>query len=200
MANEYVTATVLKATLSLTGETFADADVTTACTAASRAIDNLTNRRFWVDANANQVLYYTAESPRFVRIDDLVTLTTFKVDVDGDGTFETTLTNNTDFTLYPLNAAATATAWPYTYVKSHPLTSTPFPGYPRSIEITGKFGWSAVPEPITNATTILAHALVRRAREAPFGIITLGVEEATRIGRSDPHVNMLIDPYRKLSY
>lgn len=193
MANEYVTDTTLKATLSLTGETFADADITAACTAASRAIDDMCGRRFWKDTS-NTDRYFSPMSAVFLPINDLADFSALVCDFDGDGTFEETWTENTDFVFEPLNAETDGR--PRTGVRVHPSNTKGFPTrYPRSVKVTGKWGWDAVPPAIIDATSILAHALVRRKREAPFGIVAFGVEEAVRIGRSDPHVSMLVAPY-----
>lgn len=189
---------MLKETLSLTGETFADADVTTACTAASRAIDNACNRRFWKDTNA-QTRYYTAQSWRVARIDDLADFTSLDTDQDGDGTYEESWTENTDFYFEPLNQEADG--WPRTRVIVHPNQGIGWSQWPRGLKLVGKFGWDAVPGPITNATTILASMLLKRSREAPFGIVTFGLESgvAERIARTDPQVSMLIGPYVRLT-
>jgi hypothetical protein len=58
-----------------------------------------------------------------------------------------------------------------------------------------------VPEDIKTATSILAAKLVRRVREAPFGIVTAGVDqgEAMRISRTDPDVYTLLQPYSRLA-
>jgi hypothetical protein len=118
------------------------------------------------------------------------------VDVDGDGTFEETLTVNTDYVAHPLNAATDG--WPWDRLELHPLSSATFyPQYPRSIQVTGKFGWATVPYPIVQATTILTHKLLRRAREAPFGILAFGEGDSARIARTDPDVAMLIAPYMR---
>lgn len=190
-----MTSTELKATLELTGETFADDDIDLALTAASRGIDNTCNRRFYADSDATQVRYYTPQGSDLLRVDDIVTLTTLKTDPGGDGTFEETWTENTDFVLEPLNASADSEPW--TTVCLHPNGSYYFPvGYPRSVQITAKFGWSSTPEEIKQATTVLATRLLRRSREAPFGVAGFGIDGAAmRIAKSDPDVNWLISDY-----
>jgi hypothetical protein len=197
MSNEYVSATVLKATLSLTGETYADADLTVACAAASRAIDRASNRRFYADADATQVRYYTPHSPWLVAIDDAIAVTSVKVDTSADGTWATTLTNNTDFTLEPVNAAADGLPWTrICVVQRSGLILYPDPRY---VKVTGKFGWAAVPDEIVQATTLLAARLVKRAREAPLGVTGLGLDGvAVRVPRLDPDVEAMISPYQRL--
>lgn len=178
-----------------------DTDITTACSAASRGIDRACNRRFWVDANANQIRYYSPpRSGSVLVIDDLVTLTTLKIDQQGGTTFGTTLTENTDFVLEPLNAAAETPVWPYTMVRLHPGSGYYWPQNPRSVKVTGKFGWPAVPDEIVRATTILATKLFKR-QESPMGIVTVGVDDVTamRIATSDPDVRFLIGPYTRMT-
>jgi hypothetical protein len=107
---DYLTSTALKATLSLTGETYADDDIGLAITAASRAIDNACKRRFYADADANQVRYYTPTGRHLISIHDLITLTELASGF-GDDSFGTTWTENTDFILEPLNADSDAKPW-----------------------------------------------------------------------------------------
>jgi hypothetical protein len=199
MANEYATLAELKATLSMSGETFADADVSLALAAASRAIDNTLDRRFWLDADATQVRYYTPSGGCSFPIDDLVALTALATDNDADGTFENAWTVNADFVLEPLNAEADG--WPWTSVKVHPRGAHALPSDPRSVRVTGRFGWPAVPDPIKDATMILAGRLMRRAREAPFGVVAPGLDAgaAMHIARTDPDVQLLISPYARMA-
>jgi hypothetical protein len=196
VTNAYVELESLKATLELTGESFADLDIRTALTAASRAVDEVCDRRFYPDTDASQVRYYKPAAAWLVTLDDVQTVTTFEVDNDGDGTFDT-WTANDQFFLEPMNAAADG--WPWTRAVINPLNSAYFNGRHREVKVTGKFGWPAVPAAITEATTILASRLVKRAREAPFGIAGFGIDgAAVRVARTDPDVAFLLEPYRRL--
>jgi len=196
MANEYASVAELKASLSLTGESFADPDIQLALTAASRAIDNATLRRFYPDVDVNQIRYYTPDVATEVQIDDVITLTAVAVDRSGDGTFSEAWTLNTDFVLEPLNAAADSQ--PYTTIRMHPRSTRSMPGYPRSVRVTAKFGWATAPEAIKEATLMLASRLLKRVREAPFGIAGLGIDGvAVRVARDDPDVYALICPYKR---
>jgi hypothetical protein len=101
-SNLYVSRTQLKATLELTGETYADDDIDLAVSTASRAIDAYCGTIFYP---STETRVYTAPTcDRYVDIDDLNTVTTVLVDVNGDGTYETTWTSGTDFYLDPANA------------------------------------------------------------------------------------------------
>lgn len=185
----------LKNALSMTGETFADVDMALALTAASRGIDNATGRRFYPDANASQVRFYSPQDSRVLWIDDLIELTALASD-SGDGLFGTGWALNTDFVLGPLNATADGTPWH----RISTLGSRRLPTAQRSVRVTGKFGWAAVPEGIKEATIILASKLLRRVREAPFGVVDLGIEGgAMRVVRDDPEVRFLIGPFTAAS-
>lgn len=184
-STDYITSSALKSTLSLSGETYADDDIARAITAASRAIDTICKRRFYADADVNQVRYYTPVSHRLVSIDDLVTLTELATG-PGDGTFPSTWTENTHFVLNPLNAAADGKPW--TSIRAVRCIWAAY--LPRTVRVTGKFGWSSVPTEIEQATGILAAKLVKRAREAPFGVLTIGFEtgDVARIAKVDPDI------------
>lgn len=195
MATLYLTLSELKTTLSVTG-TYADADVDTAVNAACRAIDQMCNRRFYVDEDTAQVRYYTPERCDSLSIDDLVTLTSLAVDSDGDGTFDQTWTLNSDFNLEPLNAVADSQApEPYTSLSVRPLGRYTLPqGWPRSVQVTGKFGWPQIPDQIAQASTLLATRLLTLSRSAPLGIMSFD-GGAVRIARADPSVMLLIGPF-----
>lgn len=199
----YLTTAALKATLSI-GSTYADADIQQAINSASRAIDFLCKRRgtssrfaFEQDADANQVRYYSPERVTMLEIDDLVTLTQLVTDPSGDNTFPETWTLHTDFDLEPLNADSEGR--PFTRLRVRPSGSFLFPvDYPRSVRLTGKFGWAAIPDGVVEATSIIASKMLKRAREAPYGVIAVNMDgAAVRIARSDPDVMLAIGDYQR---
>lgn len=193
--NNYVGLEEFKTTLEMAAETFADADITVALAAASRGVDKICGRRFYPDADATQVRYYSPMRPDYLQVDDIITITSLKTDPGGDGTFEETWTLNTDYTRQPLNAAADGEPW--TCLRAHPLGSFYFPtAYPRTVELTGKFGWATIPPAIKQGTTLGAHRLLKRAREVPFGIAGIGLDgSAVRIVSQDPDVVALVSHY-----
>lgn len=173
----YVELEEFKATAELTGKTFADGDIRTALIAASRGIEDALGRRFYPDADATQIRYYTPELPHRLWIDDLITLTSFQTDDGGDGTFENTWTEVTDFVLGPLNAAADGKPYMYVEVNAAGSQRLPCNGYPRSVKVTGKFGWATAPLQVKTLTTLIAARLVKRTRSAPFGgVVGLDLE------------------------
>lgn len=190
---DYVTLSELKNSQELMGVNFADYDAMKAIPAASRAVDNITGRMFDQSVGTR---YYTPYEGGYLCIDDYLGGGTLATDQDADGTFETEWALNTDYVLEPLNAAAKG--WPYEEVRVHPLGSQRFPCWPRSVSVSGTFGWAAVPEGVYAATVIIAAQTVKFLREAPFGVVGLGLDNiAVRISRTNPHVAMHLDPYVK---
>jgi hypothetical protein len=194
---DYIELEEFKATITMGGETYADLDIKNAITSASRWVDEETSRRFYPDADATQVRYYTPWREDVLMVDDIITITSLKTDDGGDGTFENTWTLNTDYTREPLNASADSEPW--TLLRRHPTGSFYFPtSYPRTVELTGKFGWNSPPAAIKTATTIQAHRLLKRMREVPFGVAGIGLSgEAVRIVGIDPDAASLIRPYSR---
>lgn len=187
----YLTADELKSTLAITTST-ADVDISAAIISASRAIDGICRRRFYPDADANQVRYYSPEQSDMLEVDDIVTLTSLKTDDDGTYAYANTWTLNTDYLKLPLNAAADGDPW--TQLQALPQGNYTFNTfYPNSVKVTGKFGWSVCPDEVVQATTILAARLFKIAREAPLGIISWE-GGAVYIGRSDPGIMGLVGP------
>lgn len=196
--SDYITAAGLKSTLGITS-TAHDTDIQASVTGASRALDKLCNRRFYADADANQVRYYSPVDPWLLQIDDVVTLTSLASADDGSTTFANVWTANTDFVLQPLNAAADLEVWPYTSIQAHPTGQFLFNTYfPRSVQVTGKFGWAAVPAAVVDATTLLAERLYKMKVDAPLGVIAMA-DMATRIARADSNLMISIGPYRKVA-
>lgn len=187
--------TELKATLALTGTQFADLDLERALEAASRAIDGICWRRFY-STGSDETRVFSPYVGSWVDAGDIISITTLKSDPGGDGTFEETWTANTDYVLEPLNAALDSR--PYSLVRRHPKSNLYFPSdYPRSVQIAGRFGWNAVPPEIEQATIIVASQLLQRARQAPFGVVGVGLDQASavRLARVDPQVAALVGPY-----
>jgi hypothetical protein len=118
-----------------------------------------------------------------------------KTDEGGDGVYETTWLT-TDYILRPPNAVADGKPWTQIGVRrggAQRFTTC----YEESVEVRGRFGWAAVPSQVKTATTLIATRLVKRTREAPFGIAAAAGFEtgAARISRTDPDVVSLLAPF-----
>jgi hypothetical protein len=168
-----------------------------AINSTSRAVDKWCGRRFWQDASV-QVRTYRPEESCSVRVDDISTATGLlvKTDSGADGTYETSWTVDTDFQLEPLNASADGGA--YAWRELVAIGSKRFPLRVRrpALQVTAKFGWSAVPDEVTQATVLRAVALFGR-RNSPNGVAGFGDFGVVRIGRQDPDVIALLGPFQR---
>ncbi len=191
---DYLTLQEVKNAQELIGFSFADYDAQMAISAASNGIEQYCGRRFDL-SSGTATRYYSPLEPGELNIDDLVCTTygaTVQADYSGDGTFSTTWTRNTDYFLEPLNAQADT--WPYETIRLSRRSNWRFPVWYRSISVTGQFGWPSVPQNVKEATMIMSVRLLKRAREAPFGVAAIGFDgAAVRIARVDPDVAFLLD-------
>lgn len=187
---------------SYTGMTTVTADETTniekAIESASRSIDRMTNRRFWADSTATARKYRATDFYRLFT-DDISTTTGLVVALDtgGDGTFETTLTFNTDYILDPINAPQLER--PFTVVTMVGTTLFPSPINLRpGIQVTAKYGWyvGTPPDDIEEACLILSTDLVKRASSVGgvLGLSELGAIRMSPLGRD---VLAMVRPYRR---
>lgn len=194
----YVQPEQLKATLEMSGFSYADEDIKAAVRSASRHVENHCNRTFVVPGanDAPTTRYYTPQTGEVILIDDLVELVTLETDQDGDGVFERSWTENTEFFLEPLNSAADGR--PYTRLALNTYwPSQSFPSWSRrSVKLTGKFGWPLVPDEVPESVTILATRYLRRKREAPLGVVAVGVDgESVKLSKTDPDVASMLEDY-----
>jgi hypothetical protein len=183
----YVGIEELKKTTGLTGITSQDEDVKRALAGVTRAIDNYCGRTFQL-SGADETRKYVPTGADWVVIHDLQAAPT-------SITFDTVLAVvDTDYYLEPAPVAYPGP--PYVTIRKL-LGIWPKTGA-RGCVVVGKFGWPAVPEPVTLAAGIIASRMIRRARDAPFGILPFGDQgEAMRITRADPDVAFLLDPYKR---
>lgn len=156
--------------------------------AATTAIDSDTGRSFTA-ATATKTFGATHHTE--LRVPDLVSVTTLKVDDNDDGAFETTIAASG----FELDTYSTVTGWPFEVVR---LLDRDWPSggrRRRRIEIVGSWGWSAVPAPINQACTLLAARIAQRSSTALFGTQSFGDLGAAPIRTNDPDYMHLIRPY-----
>ena len=179
----YITAAEFKDTLSLFGTSYADDDIGRALASASKAIDRFCGRTFGVAAS--QARFYAPENSTLVRIDDAQTVTEFAHDAQNDGTYSDI---RTAYTLLPLNAIADGVPFTSIRLTSGTVTNT--------VRVTGTFGWAETPPEVLDATVMVAAAILKRVREAPFGVATFGDEtkSAMKIAALDSQVKGLLSP------
>lgn len=200
LTNAYATLAEFKTWVGITDSTD-DANLEACLNSASRWIDSYCGRRFWLDSSA-VARTFEATDQFLLSIDDLGSTTGLivKLDQDRDGTFETNLSAS-DYLLLPDDApTAHPEAEPYNQIQAvgsyvYPLR---YPGMTRTalVQITGKWGWPAVPDSVKTACMVEAHRLFTR-RKSPEGIAGFNDFGIVRVSREpDPAVTGLLDPYR----
>jgi hypothetical protein len=204
MSNQYVDKDDLKAYIGLTG-TGQDNNIDNAIDGASRLIDKICGRHFWQD-NAVTQQYYTPINDYYLEVDDISTTTGLivKLDTTDDGAYDTTLTIDTDFFLKPLNPqvhiiSSSTYYYPQTELHIFPTRSSERfdTTIIKNVQVTAKFGWSAIPEAIKQATLIQATRLWKR-KDTPFNVF--GNEQTGQkelFNKFDPDAMQLIKGYIK---
>ena len=187
---DYATSADLKAYLRI-GDAVDDAQIALAITAASRAIDRNTKRQFGL-VDAPEARKYTARwdcnrGRYVVRIDDLMTQVGLTI---------TTAAGAVDvFALKPANAALEGRPW--TLIVVDPTSAVKPTTLEDAVTVTAKFGWTAVPATVKEATLLQASRLFKR-RDAPFGVAgspELG-SELRLLAKVDPDVHVMLSDYR----
>lgn len=197
MAN-YATLAQVKAALRIT-DTVDDSLLTTALDASCRWIDSYCDRSFGKATATRDYIPAGRMDPLIV--DDLVSVTTIKIDEDLDRTFTTTL-NTIDFQLEPVNGrAAGQDGWPYTRIRPQEDGYWPIAYEQRAtVRVTGVFGWNAVPDAVREAA-ILQTSRVYTRFASPLGVVSFGDMGAIRVSRFlDPDVEMLLAPFRRTRF
>ena len=190
-APDYVLASDLKSYVRIT-DTVDDAQIALAVTAASRAVDRCTNRQFGLVA-APEARVYTARWDKdrcryVIEIDDLMTVTGLTVTGEA-GTIDV-------FAKQPSNAAVEGRPW--TRLVVDPTSATLPTLKEDGVTVTARYGWSAVPVAVQQATLLQASRLFTR-RQAPFGVAgspELG-SELRLLAKVDPDVAVVLGPYTR---
>lgn len=180
LTNAYGTAAQLRSAAGIKDATNTDHDLALeiAGNAAARQIDAHCGRPhgFWQDPTVQVRTYVVEDRCELSVVDDISTATGLivKIDEDDDGTFETTLTVDTEFVLGPYNAIADGRA--YEWIRTVSGVTFPVSSYGRpTVQITAKFGWAAIPTPVVDAWLIQAVQLFK-SDAAPFGGVSLGLD------------------------
>jgi hypothetical protein len=194
----YCTPAALKSRMGITS-TSSDYEVHAACFAASRAIESICERVFYRTASGT-VRTFVPDSLYCLTLgayNDLYSLAILKTDAGGDGVFETTWSAS-DYQLHPVNPAAAPETRPYTKIKTTGSQTFPVPlviGREDLVQVTGIFGWPAVPMAVKQAALILAEETLK-LKDAPFGVAGFGEFGSIRV-RENPAVARLLGPYRR---
>jgi hypothetical protein len=175
VANEYLTLQEFK-DLRRIEDTLTDGILQTRLTRASRAIDDATGRRFYLEPVASAREFQGIGGG--VSVDDIGTLADLELSIDGAAI--------TDYAVHPRNALAKK--WPIDW-----LTHVRFSGAV-TVAVTARWGWPEVPEPIKEATFLLANRRLFR-RDSPEGVAGVSNDGPVRITSSDPDIRALLELY-----
>jgi hypothetical protein len=194
ITNGYCTLAELKASLNIT-DSVDDTALEAAITAASRMIDDYTERFFYVNGSVGSPVtrYYTALDPYTINVDDITTVTEIATDDNFDFTYGTVFTTS-DFMVEPINNPIKG--FPYNRLLA--IGSYIFPyQLPQAVRVKGVWGFTAVPPEVNMATLIQSSRLFGR-RQSPFGIAGSPEMGTVRLySRLDADVEVLLRPFRK---
>lgn len=199
VVNGYCTLAELRTFLADPGTSLSAEILERAINATSRAIDAWTQRRFWQDAAVATRTYLVNDASQ-VYVDDISTRTGLVVKTGTDGaTFGTTWAS-TDYVLEPRNAdvvGSGSTADPHAFWLLRATGNRAFTvhGTRPTLQVTARFGWSAVPYEVNEAALLKAASLFKR-KDAPFAVAGFDGFGAVRIGPNDPDVKALLAPFR----
>ena len=199
ITNGYCALSEIKTYIGLSGSG-QDTNLESAVESASREIDQYCGRIFY--ETTSQVRTYTPTNRYELEVDDISTVTglVVKLDTTDDGSYDTTLTINTDFIVSPVNRSNVLDEnQPITMLKILDKRSSERFDVDiiNNVQVTAKYGFSSVPSAIKQATFLQATRLFKR-KDSPFS--TYGNPQtgtAELFNRFDPDALKLIKGYTK---
>lgn len=190
--NGYCTLDQVKASLRIT-DNVDDALLELAIESASREIDQACERFFYqLDS---QTRFFVALDSYVVETDDIRTITRIRTSEGGDGVYDT-VWETKDFQSEPLNGYVSGIEHPITRIRAIEDYLWPIDGGEALVEVQGDYGWPSIPVAIVQATVILSARLYKR-NDSPLGVAGIGDIGVIRVGRLDPDVQTLIQPFMK---
>lgn len=167
--------------------------VAAAVDAATRRIDGYCGRTFSADSVATPRIYWPVRTTE-VWIDDAWSITAVKSDTTGDGTYAETWAT-TDYLTLPVNGVGHdgRTGWPTRKLRAVDTRTFRVGTAIPSVQVTAKWGWTAVPEPVESACLQLA-IMIYRSPDAPFGTAGIADLGLTRV-RMPQTVKELLSDY-----
>lgn len=197
LTNAYCTLSDLKTSLGI-DDIQDDTSLEAAIMAASRMVDDYTGRFFYKDGTTNAPVtrYYTAQDWWTTNVDDIIHINEIATDDNFDQLY-TTVWETSDYMVEPVNNPRRG--WPWTRLLAIGAYIFPY-NLPQSVRVKGVWGWSSVPYEVQMATKLQASRLFVR-RQSPFGIAGSPDIGTVRLGsRLDPDVEVLLRPFRKVSW
>lgn len=195
ITNGYITLAGLKNYLKI-DDSVEDALLEQIIESASRSIDRIANRRFYLDANVSARTYRPRVVERVI-VDDIGSTTglVVKTDPDGTGTYQTTLTLNSDYIVEPTNALVQGRPINIITIVGSTGFSYPVNAWPQA-QVTAKWGWPSVPDDIEQATYILSADLYKR-KDSIGGVLGLSELGAIRMSPLGRDIAAMVRAYRR---
>ncbi|GGM55511.1 hypothetical protein GCM10012275_28290 [Longimycelium tulufanense] len=194
LGDTYATLAELKDRLN-TDKPAHDDELKLALESASRSIEkHLGGRQFNDAVTASARRYYPLHS-RLVFVDDFHELSTLvvKSDTAEDGTYATTI-DASEYQAEPLDGIhAGLPGWPFWMIRlvgDELFLNTRRP----SVQVTARWGWSAVPAPVKEATLALAVENFKM-KFAPFGVAGMTEFGTVRV-RENPKIARMVEDYQ----
>lgn len=161
----------------------------------TKGINRFCGRVFTRDATASARQFYPRDRC-LVDVDDFYTTTGLVVETDsGDAGTYATAVSSSNYQLEPLNGIVDGeTGWPYRRVRAV-RTWWPIPWSRPTVQVTARWGWDRIPEPVHEAALILA-AESFKLKDSPFGVGGYGQLGIIRV-RDNPMAARLLAPYQR---
>ncbi len=177
-----------------------DSELALAVAAASRAVDGYCERYFY---RATDTRTYIPADLYRTRVDDLVSVTTLATDPAGttpQGNAFPVTWPAAAYQLLPYNPGDIGEPWPYTSIRAVGALTFPWVtplllARADRVQVTGVFGWPAVPQAVRTVTLIAAAELFRM-KDMPAGGGQPGEFSIVQLGPS-PRIGQLLSPYRR---
>jgi hypothetical protein len=176
-----------------------DVRILDALNQASRAIDAHCGRIFYQEidtAGTATARAYEPDSLGVVRCEDFWTTTglVVKFDSAGDATYAQTIAA-ANYQLLPLNGISNGLrGWPYERLVPVGINWRN-PSVRPSVQVTAKWGWENVPDPVKQSTLHLASSLFK-LEHAPLGVVGVGDFGPVRAPADTlRYVKSLLSPY-----
>jgi hypothetical protein len=194
-----ITSSDLKTHLKISDATD-DTSLGVAVAAANAAVVRWCGRSFDTTTTASaSARVYRPATPTLTVTDDFWTTTALvvKLDEGDDGTYESTLTLNTDYIVEPLNGLEAGASVPYRRILATSWLFSTSHTIP-NVQVTAAWGWASIPDDVKLAALILGARIWKR-KNSPEGVLG-GFQDfgAVRItSRQDPDVVNLLADYRR---
>ena len=190
----YCTLAEVKAALRL-NDAIDDTLIENSIEGASRRIDGYCGRFFYQTQTA--IKFFASDAYRLA-VPDISSTSGLIVQTDdnGDGSFETTWTLNTDYILEPTDAALQSR--PYRRITATGGKTFPMFYIPQDagVQVTATWGYPAIPDDVREACVLLSMRQFARYNAA-LGVMAFG-DMAVSVRSVDPDVRDLLSPYRLL--